>query len=103
MDKLFHGRLEWLTRDPLPRVAAIVILVMCALVVPLEIVPLAVAIPMGVTAGFGLALLVGDGLLMLFAFAAAAAAGYFAYSIIGGGGSGGQARTTRLARFTPPA
>lgn len=73
MDRWFHGRLEWLTKGPSPRFAALIILVMFALVVPLEVVPIAVAVPfavavpLGAIGAFGHTLLVRDGLLMLLA------------------------------------
>ena len=69
MDKLFHGRLEWATRDPMPRIAAAIVMVLCVTIVPLELVPLAALLPFSAIAAFGLALTVRDGALMLLAIA----------------------------------
>lgn len=66
-DHLFHGRLQWLTGVWPTKVAAILIIVLCATVPPLEVVPFASSAPMLAIAAFGLALLVRDGLLMLIA------------------------------------
>ncbi len=89
MDRLFHGRMVWLTRGIAPRLAALVILVLCATVPPLELVPFASTAPMAVIAAFGLALLVGDGLLMAIAFASSLAALGLAGSFWSGGESAG--------------
>ncbi len=85
LDRLFYGRLAWLTGEPVPRIAAAVILALCCLIPPLEIVPLAVAVPMAVVAGFGIALLVKDGLLMLAALGGSGAAAALAASMLLGG------------------
>ncbi|UAB78530.1 exopolysaccharide biosynthesis protein [Erythrobacter sp. SCSIO 43205] len=69
MDKLFHGRLEWATSDPMPRIASAIVMVLCAVIVPLELVPLAALLPFSAIAAFGLALTVRDGALMLLAIA----------------------------------
>ncbi len=89
MDRLFHGRMVWLTRGIAPRLTALVILVLCATVPPLELVPFASTAPMAVIAAFGLALLVGDGLLMALAFAGSFAALGVAGSFWSGGGESG--------------
>lgn len=68
-DHLFHGRLKWLTEGWPVKVAALLILGLCALVPPLEVLPFASSAPMLAIAAFGLALLVRDGLLMLVATA----------------------------------
>ncbi|MEL6738149.1 MAG: exopolysaccharide biosynthesis protein [Pseudomonadota bacterium] len=69
MDQLFHGRLSWATHDPMPRIAAAIIIILCVLIVPLELVPLAALLPFSAIAAFGMALTVRDGALMLLAIA----------------------------------
>jgi hypothetical protein len=59
--------------------------------VPLEVIPFAVAAPAAAITLFGLALTARDGLLMLVGFAVAAASTVLAWRWIGpGGGSGEQ-------------
>ena len=67
MDKWFHGRMPALVRQPFPRIAAALVLLLCLTVPPLEFIPFASTAPMAAIAAFGLALLVRDGLLMLIA------------------------------------
>ena len=67
IDHWFKGRFTWLTRGLPVKIAAIMILVLCATVPPLEFLPFASSAPMLAIASFGLALLVRDGLLMLVA------------------------------------
>tara|TARA_B100000678_G_scaffold277402_1_gene271131 strand:+ start:295 stop:930 length:636 start_codon:yes stop_codon:yes gene_type:complete len=94
MDKIFHGRLEIFTGQTAGRIAAGVIALMCLAVPPLELLPFAVVLPMGVIAAFGIALTVRDGLLMLIGFLGSGAALYVLITkvVMGmllGGGSGG--------------
>ena len=92
LDKVFHGRVERLTDDPFPEIAAVAVLVLCVLIVPLELLPFAVMVPMAAIAAFGLALTVRDGLLMLASLGAALASGYLAWmAMTGGMGTGGGA------------
>lgn len=67
LDRHFHGRMTYLTKGPAIRVAALIILFFCLTVPPLEFLPLAASGPMAAIGAFGLALLVRDGALMLFA------------------------------------
>ncbi len=78
MDGWFHGRLRPLLHPPMPQMAGGVIVLLCATVPPLELVPFASTAPMLAIASFGLALLVRDGLLMMMALVLSGAA------IIGG-------------------
>ena len=85
LDRMFHRRLKRFTRDPMPRIAAAIVLALCCTVPPLELLPFAVALPMAVIGAFGLAILVRDGVLMLAAVAGAlAAAAIAAASLLGG-------------------
>ena len=74
LDRWFHGRLEWLTKGPAVRVAALGCIVLALTVPPLELLPFASAAPMAAIAMFGLALTVKDGLVMLVALALMVAA-----------------------------
>lgn len=74
LDEHSHGRLEALTQGVWPRVAAVIIIVLCCTVPPLEFIPFASSAPMLAIAAFGLALTVRDGLLMLVALALGAGA-----------------------------
>lgn len=70
MDKHFHGRLERLTHAPFSQLAAGIVCLLCLTVPFLEVLPFASSVPMLAIAGFGLAVLVRDGLLMIIALAA---------------------------------
>ncbi len=70
LDRWFHGRLPALTRDVAARTAAAAAIVLALAVPPLELVPVASAIPMAAIAMFGLALVARDGALMIAAWVA---------------------------------
>lgn len=74
LDGYSHGRLERLTEGVWVRIAALVALLLCFLVPPLELIPFASTLGLLPTAAIGLALLVRDGALMAAALALAAAA-----------------------------
>ncbi len=74
MDHWFKGRLRSLTRGLALKIAALCILMLCATVPPLELIPFASSAPMIAIAAFGLALTVRDGLMMLVAMALTVAA-----------------------------
>ena len=84
VDRWFHGRSPRFVKQPWPRVAAALVIVLCLTVPPLEFVPFASSAPMLPIAAFGLALLARDGLLMITAlvvsFAALALGGQWATS-----------------------
>jgi hypothetical protein len=81
LDRWFKGRLERFTGPRMQKLAAVVVVMLCCTVPPLELVPFASSAPMVPIAAFGLAILVRDGLLMLVALALSALAaglgGYF--------------------------
>ena len=90
LDRWFHGRLPALTKGPMVRVAAAVVILLTLTVPPLELLPFASTAPMAAILAFGIALLVRDGVLMIVASVLALAAigvglGWFA----SGGGKGG--------------
>lgn len=74
MDEHSHGRLESLTKGIWAKVAAVVIVLLCCAVPPLDFVPFGTTPPMLAIAAFGLALTVRDGVLMLIALTLAGAA-----------------------------
>ena len=74
LDNHSKGRLDALTKGIWIRIAAIAIIVLCATVPPLEVLPFASSGPMIAIAAIGLALVVRDGLVMLLALALAVAA-----------------------------
>lgn len=67
LDAVAHGRLKFLTRGPALQFAAVLILILCLTVPPLELVPFASTAPMLAIALISLALMVRDGLAMLLA------------------------------------
>lgn len=85
LDRWFHGRLRVLTQGVFVRVAALLVLALCATVPPLELLPFASSGPMIGIALIGLALLVHDGALMLVALALASGAALWAAGLVGGG------------------
>lgn len=80
-DRWFHGRMTRFVKQPWPRIAAGIVVMLCLTVPPLELVPFASTAPMAAIAAFGLALLVRDGLLMI------AAMGISLIAVIIGGAS----------------
>ena len=93
LDHWFHGRLKQFTKPMWQKLAAIMILLLCITVPPLELLPFASSAPMLAIASFGLALTVRDGLLMLIATAMSVAAigfgTYYYYTSDSTGGAGG--------------
>lgn len=65
IDNHIGDRLDWMLKGVWPGIAAIVILLLCLSVPPLEFLPFASSVPMIAVACIGLALLVRDGLLLL--------------------------------------
>ncbi|MBX7532605.1 exopolysaccharide biosynthesis protein [Qipengyuania sp. 1XM1-15A] len=74
LDGHSRDRVEFLTKGIWIRIAALAILILCATVPPLEVLPFASSAPMLAIATIGLALIVRDGLVMLAALLLAAAA-----------------------------
>lgn len=95
LDEHSHGRLEGLTEGVWIKIAAVVILLLCATVPPLEVLPFASSAPMLAIAAIGLALTVRDGVIMLAALALAIAAigggTYYYYTSDEEGSGGGMA------------
>ncbi|MBX7458399.1 exopolysaccharide biosynthesis protein [Qipengyuania sp. 1NDH17] len=87
LDEHSHGRLEGLTEGIWTKVAAVVVILLCCMVPPLEFLPFASSAPMLAIAAIGLALTVRDGVMMLIALllamAAVGGAGYLAMTYSG--------------------
>ena len=78
LDEHSHGRLKPMTQGVWMKIAALVVILLCMTVPPLEVLPFASSGPMLAIAAIGLALTVRDGVVMLIALALGIAA-------IGGG------------------
>lgn len=93
LDKWFHGRMKALTQPVWQKLAAVMIIILCITVPPLELLPFASSAPMLTIAAFGLALTVRDGLLMLIALIMSVAAltfgTYYYYTSDGAAAAGG--------------
>lgn len=91
LDKIAKGRLKALATGPALQFTAGIILLLCLMVPPLEVLPWASAAPMFAISIICLAIMVGDGLAMLIAWLLAGAAiiglGYW-YSTSGSSGGG---------------
>lgn len=74
IDRMITERLAWATGKPATYLAAVAVSILALLMIPLELVPFAVAAPGAAIVLFGLALVARDGALMLAGFAATAAA-----------------------------
>ena len=74
LDDHSKDRMDFLTRGPWLRVAAAVVIALCLIVPPLEVLPFASSVPMLAIAIIGLALTVKDGALLLGALVFAALA-----------------------------
>lgn len=83
LDRWFHGRIPAMTRGIWLRLSALCVIGLALTVPPLELLPLATTAPMAAIGAFGLALLVGDGLLMILAYLAASAAVAIGFSLVG--------------------
>lgn len=80
LDDHMGNRLTALTRTPMPTIAASIILGLCLLVPPAEVIPFAAALPMGAIAITALALTLKDGVVMLFGLIGSAAALWLTWS-----------------------
>ena len=74
MDRHFHRRFKALTYPPFSQIAAGIVILLCVSVPFLEVLPFASSVPMLAIAGFGLAVLARDGILMAVALLASVGA-----------------------------
>lgn len=72
LDRWFHERIPSIIGPLATRIAAIIVIILCLSVPPLELLPFASVVPMVVIALIGLAITVRDGVLMLISYVAAA-------------------------------
>lgn len=84
MDNWMGHRLGALTSDSFQRIAAVVVMALCVLVVPLEVLPFASSIPMLAIAVIGLAITARDGVLMLVGLAGSVAGMVAAVMLLSG-------------------
>jgi hypothetical protein len=68
IDRFFRPRLTWLVEGGGARVVGLTTALMAVFIPPLEFVPFSVTIPAVALAGFGLGILIRDGLLLLATF-----------------------------------
>ena len=86
MDRHFHRRFQRITRAPFTQIVALIVILLCATVPFLEVLPFASSVPMLAIAGFGLAILARDGVLLAIALAASLAVmGVMGYDYLDGG------------------
>gem|GEM_PF-4568308 len=78
-DKVFRPRMQWATKPPYLTGIAVLIILLCASVPPLELIPFASTIPM---AAVGLALLARDGLMACIAVALSTGVAYLVYTAL---------------------
>lgn len=74
LDRFIRPRLAIMVREPVPRLLALLCCALAVLMIPLELVPLAAAMPAAAIALMGVGLGARDGLLIVFGLAAAAGA-----------------------------
>jgi hypothetical protein len=74
VDGLINRRMLWMTGAVSRYIAAIIISLLALAMVPLEVIPFAVALPGAAIAVMGIALMARDGLLVLFSYTVAAVA-----------------------------
>ncbi|WP_019960173.1 exopolysaccharide biosynthesis protein [Woodsholea maritima] len=81
IDQMLTERLTWAISEPARKIAAALVTLLALIMIPLELVPFAVAGPGALIALFGIAILARDGALILAAFIltalGAGALGYF--------------------------
>ena len=88
IDGVLHERLGSLSKGVMLRVIGCVIIALCAMVPPLEVVPFASSLPMLGIAALGLAIIAHDGLLVLLAGCLSSGSIYLVATSLGSGGSG---------------
>jgi len=73
VDRMIYPRMPMLTRSPAPRLLAALCIILALVMMPLEIVPFAAALPASAITLLGLGLSATDGLLVVFGLATSAA------------------------------
>ena len=99
IDKLVSTRAEWAAGSGAQWLAALFCIGLSVLMVPLEAIPFAVALPAAAIMFFGLGLTARDGILMILGFIVTGASVVLAFNWLGGGsgeGSGGAQASAAL-------
>lgn len=81
-EKFFRPRMKRLTAPPYLQCLAMVVMLLCVSVPPLELIPFASTVPMLAVIMVGVALLMRDGLAAVIAAVMAAGSGYLVYSAL---------------------
>jgi len=81
-EKIFRPRMKRLTAPPYLQCLAVVVMLLCVSVPPLELIPFASTVPMLAVIMVGVALLMRDGLAAVIAAVMAAGSGYLVYSAL---------------------
>lgn len=81
IDQILEPRLTWLTDDPARRIVSALVVVLAGLMVPLEVVPFAVAVPGLAVLCIGLAVSARDGVMLLAGVLASVVSGFIATTV----------------------
>lgn len=81
-ESIFRPRMKWATEPPYLQFLSLAVLLLCACVPPLELIPFASTVPMLAIIKIGISLLVRDGLAAVVAAVMAAASGYLVHSAL---------------------
>jgi hypothetical protein len=81
IDRLVTDRLAWATGGPARYVAAVIVVLLGLMLIPLEVVPFAAALPGATIAMIGLGLLARDSVVMIAAYALAIAAFWVLFTV----------------------
>jgi hypothetical protein len=65
IDKVIRPRMVWATHEPFLQVVALITLVLCLSIPPLELIPFASIVPFGTIALFGLGIIGRDGMMVI--------------------------------------
>ncbi|KXG87306.1 exopolysaccharide biosynthesis protein [Agrobacterium bohemicum] len=84
IDKIVWPRMEWATKSPFLQGLAALIILLCATVPLLELIPFASTLPMAAVALIGLSLIARDGLLACSALLLSAGTAYAVFSSLSG-------------------
>ncbi|OKL45129.1 exopolysaccharide biosynthesis protein [Pseudovibrio exalbescens] len=74
IDRFVGDRMNWAIQDPMPRIIALICVVLALLVIPAGLIPFAAALPGGAIMLLSLGLATRDGLIVLLGFIGSAAA-----------------------------
>ncbi len=81
-ENIFRPRMKWATEPPYLQFLSLAVILLCASVPPLELIPFASTVPMLAIIMVGISLLVRDGLAAVVAAFVATASGYLVHSAL---------------------